>query len=235
MKHFNGTMAVGYLRRCRRRSIRVLLVEDDDASHSPDLRELAQSSTGRRWCDAATLDRAIAHLDGDASTPCCSTSDLPDSRGVADASTARWPRSPRHADRGRSPRPKTSDRRVAAVQHGAQDYLPKSETDGRLLVARRCAMRIERAGLRRSSLRNASAQFRALIENALRHRRLVDDRRHDPLRQPVDRARHSAITRRNGSAQRGRVRAPGRPCTRVAEAVPRRGLATHQTMIRSCS
>ena len=57
-----------------------------------------------------------------------------------------------------------SDLAVAAVQHGAQDYLVKSETDSKYL-SRALRYAIERASFQAELVRREQ-QFRALIERA---------------------------------------------------------------------
>jgi DNA-binding NarL/FixJ family response regulator len=57
-----------------------------------------------------------------------------------------------------------SEAALSAVQHGAQDYLVKSETDGKVL-SRALRYAIERAGIQAELLKREH-YFRALIERA---------------------------------------------------------------------
>jgi len=142
--------------------IHVLLVEDDDlfsrilrgalARSTPPVevercRTLAEASS---MLDAATYDAVLLDLN------------LPDSSGLdtIGRALAHAPDVPIVVLTATA----ESELAIAAVQHGAQDYLVKSETDSRYL-SRALRYAIERAGFRRELVRREQ-HFRALIERA---------------------------------------------------------------------
>ena len=97
-----------------------------------------------------------------------------------------------------------SDLAVAAVQHGAQDYLVKSETDSRYL-SRALRYAIERAGFQ-AELVNREQQFRALIERAHDIVVLLGLDGFDPLSESRDRTGAGLLARGTGRRKRPRDR-----------------------------
>jgi PAS domain S-box-containing protein len=155
-------MAIRYRAVTSDDSIRVLLVEDDEP-HSAVLREaLAAARPPIEVEHCRTLSDAIAHLAEPTLDAVLLNLDLPDSHGLQtiDRALAEAPGLPilvitaaEEADLG-----------VAAVQHGAQDYLVKSEIDPRYL-SRVLRYAVERAGFQ-AELAHRERHFRALIEHA---------------------------------------------------------------------
>ena len=112
-------------------SIRVLLVEDDEP-HSVVLRDaLAAARPPIEMEHCRTLREAIAHLEHPTFDAVLLNLDLPDSQGLQtiDRALAEIPGLPIVVITAAE----ESDLGVAAVQHGAQDYLAKSENDPRYL------------------------------------------------------------------------------------------------------
>lgn len=143
-------------------SIRVLLVEDDDP-HSAMLREaLAAARPPIEVGQCRTLTEAIAQLGDCSFDALLLTLDLPDSRGLRtiDRALAEIPGLPIVVITAAE----ESDLGVAAVQHGAQDYLVKSESDTKYL-SRVLRYAVERAGFQ-AELAHREQHFRALIEHA---------------------------------------------------------------------
>src|SRR5688572_12961982 len=143
-------------------SIRVLLVEDDEP-HSTMLREaLAAARPPIEVEQCRTLTEAIAHLEGSSFDAVLLNLDLPDSSGLQaiDRALAAIPGLPIVVITAAE----ESDLGVAAVQHGAQDHLVRSERDTRYL-SRVLRHAIERAGFQ-AELAHRERHFRALIEHA---------------------------------------------------------------------
>jgi len=143
-------------------SIRVLLVEDDEP-HSVVLRDaLAAARPPIEMAHCRTLREAIAHLEHPTFDAVLLNLDLPDSQGLQtiDRALAEIPGLPIVAITAAE----ESDLGVAAVQHGAQDYLAKSENDPRYL-SRVLRFAVERAGFQ-TELAHRERHFRALIEHA---------------------------------------------------------------------
>jgi PAS domain S-box-containing protein len=155
-------MAVRYRDVTSDDSIRVLLVEDDEP-HSGVLRQaLAAARPPIEVGQCRTLTDAIAQLGDSSFDAVLLNLDLPDSRGLQtiDRAFAETPGLPivviTAADE--------PDLGVAAVQHGAQDYLVKSEIDTKYL-SRVLRFAVERAGFQ-VELAHREQHFRALIEHA---------------------------------------------------------------------
>jgi len=143
-------------------SIRVLLVEDDEP-HSVVLRDaLAAARPPIEMEHCRTLREAIAHLEQPKFDAVLLNLDLPDSQGLQtiDRALAEIPGLPIVVITAAE----ESDLGVAAVQHGAQDYLAKSENDPRYL-SRVLRFAVERAGFQ-TELAHRERHFRALIEHA---------------------------------------------------------------------
>jgi PAS domain S-box-containing protein len=143
-------------------SIRVLLVEDDEP-HSAVVREaLAAARPPIEVEHCRTLGDAIAHLEDPKFDAVLLNLDLPDSHGLQtiDRALAEAPGLPIVVITAAE----ESDLGVAAVQHGAQDYLVKSEHDSRYL-SRVLRYAVERAGFQ-AELAHRERHFRALIEHA---------------------------------------------------------------------
>ena len=143
-------------------SISVLLVEDDDL-YAHVLRAALAKSTPKVDVERRrTLADALALLQGRRFDAVLLDLNLPDSAGLETIGRmlAVAPGIPIVVLTATA----ESDLAVAAVQHGAQDYLVKSETDSRYL-SRALRYAIERAGFQAELVRREQ-QFRALIERA---------------------------------------------------------------------
>src|SRR5918995_4370477 len=143
-------------------SITVLLVEDDDL-YAHILRAALAKSTPKVDVERRrTLAGAIELLQASRFDAVLLDLNLPDSSGLDTIGRmlAAAPGSPIVVLTATA----ESDLAVAAVQHGAQDYLVKSETDSKYL-SRALRYAIERAGLRAELMRREQ-HFRALIERA---------------------------------------------------------------------
>ena len=143
-------------------SISVLLVEDDDL-YAQVLRAALAKSTPKVGVERRrTLADAITQLQATRFDAVLLDLNLPDSAGLDTIGRmlAAAPGIPIVVLTATA----ESDLAVAAVQHGAQDYLVKSETDSRYL-SRALRYAIERAGFQ-AELVNREQQFRALIERA---------------------------------------------------------------------
>jgi len=143
-------------------AIRVLLVEDDDL-YAEMLRTALSAVTPAVQLErSATLADACARLDRGRSDAVLLDLNLPDSSGLETLARmlARSPGIPIVVLTATA----ESDAALAAVQHGAQDYLVKSETDGKLL-SRALRYAIERAAIQ-AELVSRERYFRALIEQA---------------------------------------------------------------------
>ena len=143
-------------------SIRVLLVEDDEP-HSTTLREaLAAARPPIEVEQCRTLTEALSHLEGASFDAVLLNLDLPDSRGLQtiDRAFGAAPGLPIVVITAAE----ESDLGVAAVQHGAQDYLVQSESDTKSL-SRVLRYAVERAGFH-AELAHRERHFRALIEHA---------------------------------------------------------------------
>ena len=151
------------------RSLRVLLVDDDDGYAAFVERELASSPV--TLVRAASVAAARRALDEDRFDAVLLDPGLPDSSGVATiisiSSAARDVPIvvlTSHPDDAMA---------VQVVQQGADDYLPKQSTDGTAIM-RSLRYALERAALRRS-LREREARFRTLVENSYDAISLVDE------------------------------------------------------------
>jgi PAS domain S-box-containing protein len=143
-------------------SISVVLVEDDDL-YAHVLRAALAKSTPKVDVERRrTLADAIVLLQATGLDAVLLDLNLPDSAGLdtIDRMVAAAPGIPIVVLTATD----ESDLAVAAVQHGAQDYLVKSETDSRYL-SRALRYAIERAGFQ-AELIHREQQFRALIERA---------------------------------------------------------------------
>lgn len=143
-------------------SIRVLLVEDDE-HHSTMLREaLGAARPPIEVEQCRTLTEARAHLEGSGFDAVLLNLDLPDSRGLEtiDRALAEAPGLPIVVITAAE----APDLGIAAVQHGAQDYLVKSESATEFL-SRVLRYAVERAGFL-AELAHRERHFRALIEHA---------------------------------------------------------------------
>jgi PAS domain S-box-containing protein len=143
-------------------SIRLLLVEDDDV-YAHVLRAALAKSTPKVDVECRrTLGAAIALLQGTRFDAVLLDLNLPDSAGLDTIGRmlAAAPGIPIVVLTATA----ESDLAVAAVQHGAQDYLVQSETDSRYL-SRSLRYAIERAGFQAELVRREQ-QFRALIERS---------------------------------------------------------------------
>ena len=142
--------------------INVLLVEDDDL-YAHILRAALAKSTPKVEVERRrTLADAIALLQASRFDAVLLDLNLPDSAGLDTIGRmlAAAPGTPIVVLTA------TANRKlaIAAVQHGAQDYLVKSETDSKYL-SRALRYAIERASFQAELLRREQ-QFRALIERA---------------------------------------------------------------------
>jgi two-component system, cell cycle sensor histidine kinase and response regulator CckA len=143
-------------------SIRVLLVEDDETNSAMLRKALAAARPPIEVAQCRTLTEAIAHLGESSFDAVLLNLDLPDSRGLQtiDRALAEIP--------GLSIVVMTAaeepDLGVAAVPHGAQDYLVKSDSDTKYL-SRVLRYAVERAGFQ-AELAHREQHFRALIEHA---------------------------------------------------------------------
>ena len=143
--------------------IRVLLVEDDAAYAAMIATELATLTLPVALDHAPTLAAAMARLANSTFDAILLDLALPDSNGLGSLD-----RLLRVADEVPIIVLTAHDddaSALQAVQRGAQDYLLKGNTDGRLL-ARAIRYARERAWLRRE-LVGREARFRALVENSL--------------------------------------------------------------------
>ena len=142
--------------------IHVLLVEDDDF-YANILRAVLTSATPKveveRCASFAAASALLARRRFDA---VLLDLNLPDSSGAEtiQRTLALAPGIPIVVLTATS----DSEAALSAVQHGAQDYLVKSETDGKLL-SRALRYTIERAGIQAELVRR-ERYFRALIERA---------------------------------------------------------------------
>jgi PAS domain S-box-containing protein len=160
--YYNGGQTLRHRRRMStpQSPVHALLVEDDDfyaGVLTASLRSAAPNVVLER---CATFEAASALLGARRFDAVLLDLHLPDSSGTEtiERTLARAPGIPivvltATAD---------SDAALSAVQHGAQDYLVKGETDGRL-VSRSLRYAIERAGIQ-SELVRREQYFRALIE-----------------------------------------------------------------------
>jgi two-component system, cell cycle sensor histidine kinase and response regulator CckA len=142
--------------------IHVLLVEDDDL-----YAEILRSALGAAALKVSlerstTLADASARLASNGYDAVLLDLNLPDSSGLQtiERMLARAPGTPIVVLTGTD----DSESALQAVQHGAQDYLVKSETDGRL-ASRALRYAIERASTQAELVRR-ERYFRALIEQA---------------------------------------------------------------------
>jgi PAS domain S-box-containing protein len=143
-------------------SISVLLVEDDDLCAHVLRAALAKSTPKVDVERRGTLADAIIQLQATRFDAVLLDLNLPDSAGL-DTIGRVLAAAPGVAIVVLTATAE-SDLAVAAVQHGAQDYLVKSETDSRYL-SRALRYAIERAGFQ-AALVKREQQFRALIERA---------------------------------------------------------------------
>ena len=142
--------------------VRVLLVEDDDL-YSHILRGALAKSTSPvavEWC--RTLAEATTKLAAAQYDAVLLDLNLPDSSGLETIgrALAQAPDVPIVVLTATA----ETEIALAAVQHGAQDYLVKSETDSKYL-SRALRYAIERAGFQKELVRREQ-HFRALIERA---------------------------------------------------------------------
>jgi two-component system cell cycle sensor histidine kinase/response regulator CckA len=143
-------------------SIRALLVEDDDF-YANILRASLASATPKVEVErCGTFAEASALLGTGRFDAVLLDLNLPDSSGAEtiERTLALAPGIPIVVLTSTS----DSEAALSAVQHGAQDYLVKNETDGKL-VSRALRYAIERAGIQ-SELVRREQYFRALIEKA---------------------------------------------------------------------
>ena len=143
-------------------SISVLLVEDDDL-YAQVLRAALAKSTPKVGVERRrTLADAITQLQARRFDAVLLDLNLPDSAGLETIGRmlAAAPGTPIVVLTATA----ESEAAVAAVQHGAQDYLVKSETDSKYL-SRALRYAIERASFQAELVRREQ-QFRALIERA---------------------------------------------------------------------
>jgi PAS domain S-box-containing protein len=143
-------------------SIRVLLVEDDEPDSAVLREALAAARPPIEVEHCRTLGDAIAHLAEPKFDAVLLNLDLPDSQGLQtiDRALAETPGLPIVVITAAE----EPDLGVAAVQHGAQDYLVKSENDPRYL-SHVLRYAVERAGFQ-AELAHRERHFRALIEHA---------------------------------------------------------------------
>jgi len=143
-------------------SIRVLLVEDDETNSAMLRKALAAARPPIEVAQCRTLTEAIAHLGESSFDAVLLNLDLPDSRGLQtiDRALAEIPGLPIVVMTAAE----EPDLGVAAVQHGAQDYLVKSDSDTKYL-SRVLRYAVERAGFQ-AELAHREQHFRALIEHA---------------------------------------------------------------------
>jgi PAS domain S-box-containing protein len=143
-------------------SIQVLLVEDDDL-YAEILRAALAPVTPRVTLQrAATVAEMTDRLRSGRFDAVLLDLNLPDSTGLAtvERTLAQAPGIPIVVLTSTA----ESEIAVAAVQHGAQDFLIKSETDGRIM-SRALRYAIERAGIQ-AELARREKYFRALIEHS---------------------------------------------------------------------
>ena len=151
------------------RSLRVLLVDDDDEYAAFVGRELAPSPI--------VLDRALSvesarrALDGDRFDAILLDLGLPDSEGLP--TVAKMCEAAHDVPIVVLTSEADDATAVQAVQRGADDYLPKQTTDGTAIM-RSLRYSLERAALRRS-LRQREVRFRTLVENSYDAISLVDE------------------------------------------------------------
>ena len=142
--------------------IRVLLVEDDDL-YARILRGALQNTTPKIELErCGSLAEALAMLADRQFDAMLLDLNLPDSSGLETIRRMleKAPGMPIVVLTATA----ESMAAVSAVQHGAQDYLVKSETDGKFL-SRAIRYAIERAGIQAELVRR-ERHFRALIEHA---------------------------------------------------------------------
>ncbi|MGH9371870.1 MAG: ATP-binding response regulator [Vicinamibacterales bacterium] len=142
--------------------IHVLLVEDDDL-YAHILRAALASATPTVELErCASLLQAFSLLDGHGYDAVLLDLNLPDSSGLEtiERMLARAPGIPIVVLTATE----DAESALTAVQHGAQDYLVKSETDGRIM-SRALRYAIERASIQAELVRREK-HFRALIENS---------------------------------------------------------------------
>ena len=151
------------------RSLRVLLVDDDDEYAAFIGRELAPSPIVLDR--AVSIESACRVLGSDRFDAILLDLGLPDSEGLSTVATMC------EAARDVPIVVLTSEAddttAVQAVQRGADDYLPKQTTDGTAIM-RSLRYSLERAALRRS-LRQREVRFRTLVENSYDAISLVDE------------------------------------------------------------
>ena len=152
------------------RSLRVLLVDDDDEYAAFVERELSSAPVTLQR--AASVDAACRALaGGERFDAILLDLGLPDSGGVSTVSAMS------EAANGVPIVVLTSEQddavAVRSVQEGADDYLSKDTSDGGVIV-RSLRYSLERAALRRSLLQR-EALFRALVENSYDAISLVDE------------------------------------------------------------
>ena len=141
---------------------RVLLIEHDDV-YAGELRHRLEGATPRAETErCGTLAAALSLLDRHSFNAILLDLDLPDSAGLAGIGRI-LARAPGVAIVVLTAS-ESAELAVAAVQHGAQDYLVKSETDRKSLL-RALRYAIERAATQ-AELARREQHFRALIEHA---------------------------------------------------------------------
>jgi two-component system, cell cycle sensor histidine kinase and response regulator CckA len=142
--------------------IRVLLVEYDDLYAHQVCAELRKSVPPADVQRCQTIEEAATHLGGSSFDAVLLDLDVPDSSGPETIRRllAHSPNIPIVA----LTVSERSELGTGAVQHGAQDYLVKSETNSKTL-ARALRYAIERAGFQAELVRREQ-HFRALIEHA---------------------------------------------------------------------
>ena len=140
----------------------VLLVEDDDLFAQILLASLRRSNPELQLERAGSLGEAAAALAARTFAAVLLDLNLPDGSGVGNIQRILRlaPAIPIVVLTGAT----AAEAALAAVQHGAQDYLIKGETDGKLL-SRAIRYAIERASFQ-AEIAQREQRFRALIENA---------------------------------------------------------------------
>jgi PAS domain S-box-containing protein len=151
------------------RSLRVLLVDDDDEYAAFVERELAQSPIIVER--AGSVDAACRILRQGRFDAVLLDLGLPDSDGLSAVATVSDAANDVPIVILTSEADDTTG--LQAVQRGADDYLPKQTTDGAAIL-RSLRYSRERAALRRS-LRQREAHFRTLVENSYDAISLIDE------------------------------------------------------------